>query len=403
VPVVCISGADGKIFDSNYAQLTTFFLMRLLISSSLIIGLVLIYGCGDRGRGQKEKNIPELKVMTLQTQDISIPRGYITEINAVQYVEIHARVQGYLEEIFVDEGQLVKKGQPLFRISSNEYKEMVTKAEANLQRAIAEAKTKSLEVDRIKLMVDKNIISKTELDVALAKREAAESGIEEARSVLQNAKINLNYTFITAPFAGVLDRIPFKIGSLINSGTLLTSVSNIDEVFAYFRVSEKEYLKFLDNELGARDLKKNKRNKVSLVLADGNIYAHAGYIETMEGSFDHQTGSIAFRARFANPDKILKHGSSGKILTHRTMEDAVLVPQESTFAIQDKNYVFILDRENIARARSFDAVGRYQKYFVATGLRKGEVIVIEGIQQIRDGVSIIPKVISSDSLRLSQL
>lgn len=377
--------------------------MRLLISSFLVAGLGLFNGCGDPTQKQNTNKVPELKVMELQTRDISIPRGYISEINAVQYVEIHARVQGYLEEIFVDEGQVVRKGQPLFRISSNEYREMVSKAEANLQRAIAETKTKSLEVDRIKLMVDKNIISKTELEVAMAKKEAAESGVEEAKSVLQNAKTKLNYTFIRAPFDGVLDRIPFKIGSLINSGTLLTSVTNIDEVFAYFKVSETEYLKFLDNELGTRNLDKGKKNKVSLVLADGTLYAHTGFIETMEGDFDRQTGSIAFRARFPNPEKILKHGSSGKILMQRTMEDAVLVPQESTFAIQDKNYVFVLDGENIARARSFNAVGRYQQYFVAAGLRKGDIIVVEGIQHIRDGVPVRPKVIPSDSLRLSRL
>ena len=139
-----------------------------------------IFSCGRPHSEHETPKVPELRVMALQTRDISVPRGYITEIKAVQYVEIHARVQGYLEEIYVDEGQYVKKGQPLFRISSNEYREMVSKAEASFQRAIAEAKTKSLEVDRIKLMVDKNIISKTELDVAIANKEAAESGIVEA-------------------------------------------------------------------------------------------------------------------------------------------------------------------------------------------------------------------------------
>lgn len=310
--------------------------MRLTVGFVFIVSAGFFIGCSSSPQTQEQKDIPELEVMALPARDISIPRGYISEINAVQYVEIHARVQGYLEEIFVDEGQMVKKGQPLFRISSNEYKEMVSKARANLQRAIAEAKTKDLEVARIKLMVDKKIISETELEVALAKKEAAESGIEEAKSVLQNAQINLNYTFIRAPFDGVLDRIPFKIGSLINSGTLLTSVSNIDEVFAYFKVSETEYLRFFNKALGGTDLKKG-RYKVSLILADGSEYSHVGHIETMEGDFDPQTGSIAFRARFPNPEKILKHGSSGKILMHRTVEDAVLVPQQSTFAIQDKN------------------------------------------------------------------
>lgn len=362
-----------------------------------------IVGCKDsQGLKNTDHKIPELQVMALQTSDVSIPRGYICDINAVQYVEIHARVQGYLENIYVDEGQFVSKGQPLFRISANEHKEMVSKAEANLQRAIAEAKTKSLEVDRIQLMVDKKIISPTELEVAKAKRQAAESGVEEAKSVLQNARINLDYTFIRAPFNGIIDRIPFKIGSLINSGTLLTSVSNIEEVYAYFRVSEAEYLKFLKKEVNIGGSKK-KKNKVSLILADGSSYPYEGQIETMEGDFDRQTGSIAFRARFPNPDNVLKHGSSGKILMHRTLQNAVLVPQNSTFTIQDKNYVFTLDKENVARARSFEAVDRYQKYFVVSGLRKGEKIILEGIQHLRDGATIKPKFIFSDSTKVSNL
>lgn len=340
--------------------------------------------------------------MTVPVMDVSIPRGYVCDIHAVQYVEVHARVQGYLEAIYVDEGEFVKKGQPLFRISSNEYREMVTKAEANLQRAIAEAKTKSLEVDRIKLMVDKKIISATELEVAKAKKQAAESGIEEAKSVLQNARINLDYTHIRAPFDGFIDRIPFKIGSLINSGTLLTSVSNIDEVFGYFRVSEADYLQFFNKEFHKGNLR-NQLYKVALTLADGSIYPYEGKIETMEGDFDRQTGTIAFRARFPNPDKLLKHGSSGKILMQRKFEDAVLVPQKSTFAIQDKNYVFILDHKNIARARSFHAVDQYDQYFIATDLKKGDRIIVEGIQQLKDGVPIKPKMVVLDSTKLTRL
>jgi len=362
--------------------------MKLSLLAPWIIIIVVLNGC-ESSKLKKEKKLPELSVMPLRTHNIAIPHGYISEISAVQYVEIHARVQGYLENIYVDEGKEVSKGDPLFRLSSSDYKEMVTKAQANLQRAVAEAKTKQLEVDRIKLMVDKNVISRTELEVAMAHRDAAQSGIREAESVLQNAKIHLNYTDIRAPFDGIVDRIPFKIGSLINPGTLLTSVSKIDEVFAYFRVSEKEYLHFKRNGFSGK--RENKSSRVSLILADGAAYNHMGYIETMEGDFDRETGSIAFRARFPNPEKILKHGSSGKVVMSRELKDAVLVPQESTFTIQDKNYVFVLDKKNVARTKSFQPVEQYENYFVTTGLSRGDVIVLEGIQQIRDGVPITPK------------
>lgn len=372
----------------------------ILIPLLLCIGLV---GCNTAHDSSKaERKIQELPVTPLMVKDISIPRGYICDINGFQYVEVHARVHGYLEEILVDEGQMVKKGQPLFRISSNEHKEMVSKAEANLQRAIAEDKTKSLEVDRVRMMVDKKIMSPMELDVALAQKQAAESGIKEAKSVLQNARINLAYTVVRAPFDGIVDRIPFKIGSLINSGTLLTSVSNIDQVYAYFRVSESDYLRFLNKELNRGDFTKQKY-KVSLVLADGSPYPHVGQIEAMEGDFDRSTGSIAFRARFPNPDRLLKHGATGKILMHRTLEDAVLVPQESTFSIQDKNYVFVVDRNNVARAKSFRTLDRYENFFVASGLNAGERIVMEGVQALRDGAQIKPKLVRADSTALTKL
>ncbi len=366
----------------------------------VVLGAALV--CCSKDGKQKGDTLPQLPVRVLVPQDIVLHKGYICEINAVQYVEIHARVQGYLEEILIDEGNLVKKGQPLFRISSNEYEEMVIRAEANLQRAIAEAKTKELDVDRIELMVNKKVISPMELEVAKANRDASQSGIREAQSVLQNAKTNLNYTFIRAPFDGVVDRIPFKRGSLINSGTLLTSISNIDQVFAYFKVSETEYLQLLGKEIQNRKFIK-EHQRVNLELADGTLYKEPGSIETIEGDFDPQTGSIAIRVRFDNPDYVLKHGSSGKILVDRK-QNALLIPQASTFTIQDKNYVYLIDKKNTVHAVNFIVSDRYEEFFVVhEGLEKGDRIVLEGLQKLRDGVIIHPTMSLQDTVSLSHM
>jgi membrane fusion protein (multidrug efflux system) len=313
-------------------------------------------------------------------------------------VEIRARVQGYLDEIYVDEGQLVKKNEALFRLSSSEYKESVARAEANLQRAVAEAKARQLNVNRIGLMVDKNVISRPELEVAQAQLEAAESGIREAKSVLENAKINLAYTFIRAPFDGTIDRLPFKRGSLINSGTLLTSISNADQVFAYFKVSEPEYLSLTKKANG--NLITAQPKKVALWLADGTEYAYEGKIETIEGDFDRETGSIAIRARFPNPNALLKHGASGKVVIEKEIKDAVLVPQVSTFTIQDKNYVFAVDDHNRAHAKSFQSVERIGRSFVVSGLQPGLRIAAEGVQQLRDGLEINPFPVVADTTQI---
>lgn len=365
----------------------------------LILATVTIACNKSNNKSITSKSI-HLDVMTVASQDVTVPQEYICEINAVQFVEVRARVQGYMEEILVDEGHWVKKGQPLFRLSSNEYKETVTRAEANVRRAIAEAKTKTLEADRISLMVKKNVISATELEVATAQKEAAESGVSEAKSVLENARINLSYTFIKAPFDGIIDRIPFKKGSLINAGSLLTSISNIDEVYAYFRVSEAEYLHYLKND------PKGIHNKamyqlVSLVLADGSTYSEKGYVETVEGDFDKSTGSIAFRARFKNPQKTIKHGSTGKILIDRNWSNALLIPQQSAFTIQDKYFVFVLDKENKARSKNITTLERYKECFITNGLSPGDRVVIEGIQQLRDGVIVEPRALSADSVKFT--
>jgi membrane fusion protein (multidrug efflux system) len=362
----------------------------------------IVLSCNQTNADRLQSKPPEFPVLVLAPSDVTLGTQYVCEVKAVQFVAVHARVQGYLEEIFVDEGSHVKKGQPMFRISDNEYREMVTKAEANVQRMIAEAKTKKLQVERIRLMVDKKVISSTELEVATAQLEAAESGVNEANSILQNAKINLGYTFIRAPFDGVVDLIPFKRGSLINSGTQLTSMSNAGDVFAYFKLSEAEYIKLAGGELKNNRFSKQRR-KVELLLADGTRYNHPGVIETMEGGFDPATGSIAVRARFSNPQQLLKHGSSGKIIMNKTMPDALLIPQASAFSIQDKNYVFVVDDQNIAHARNFTTVARTDKHFVTTGLRDGERIVLEGALQLKDGMKVTPKVVRADSAGITSL
>lgn len=355
--------------------------------------------CSTQSKDTSETNdsIPTIPVTELKTQKTDLHREYVGDIHAVKNVEIYARVKGYLEEVYVDEGKEVRKGQILFRINNEEYEANLAKAKANLHSAIAEAKGAELELKRVRLLVEKNVIAKSEMEVAEAKLAAANAKIDEAKSERSNATIHLAQTQIKAPFDGIIDRIPYKIGSLINEGTLLTTLADTKSVFAYFNVSENEYLEYVRS----RGKAANKEAIVELELADGSYFNQKGTIETMEGAFDEGTGSIAFRARFANPEKLLKHGSTGTIRLTNTVNNAILVPQKAAFEIQDKSFVYVLGKDNKISTRSFVPKSRFGGYYVVqSGLESGETIVYEGLQGLRDGATISPKPISADSLNV---
>jgi membrane fusion protein (multidrug efflux system) len=363
----------------------------------LILGVFSV-GCATQSKDTAESkdSIPTIPVTQLKTQKTDLHREYVGDIQAVRNVEIYARVKGYLEEVYVDEGKEVRKGQTLFRINNEEYEANLAKAKANLQSAIAEAKGIELELKRVTLLVEKNVISKSEVEVVEAKLAAANARIEEARSERANAAIHLAQTQIRAPFDGVINKLPSKVGSLINEGTLLTTLSDTKNVFAYFKVSENEYLEFVS----ARGKAATKEAIVELELADGSFFNHKGVIETMEGSFDEGTGSIAFRARFANPEKLLKHKSTGTIRLTNTVDNAILIPQKAAFEIQDKNFVYVLGKDNKIKTRTFVPKSRLGDYYmIHSGLESGETIVYEGLQGLKDGVTIVPKHIGLDSLK----
>lgn len=353
----------------------------------MIAGLYLT-ACSTPDQDQKQQSTFE--VIQPIAIDTAYQTDYVADIHSIRNVEIRARVKGYIESVNIDEGKFVKKGQVLFRISSQEYKGALLRATAALKSAIAEAKTAELDLLNVKKLVDKNVVSKTELEMATARMDAMKAKIEEAESIEQAANLNLSYAEIKAPFDGVINRIPNRIGSLIDEGTLLTTISDNHEVFAYFNVSEKEYLDFATT----RNDDDNK-NEVELILANNKEHPQKGHVETIEGEFDNATGSIAFRARFANPDRILKHGASGKIRVLKTVHNALVIPQKSTVEIQDRVYVYVLDKDNKIQMRPFVPKLRMPHlYLVESGLNLNDRIIYEGIQDIKVGMKVKPKMVS---------
>lgn len=317
-------------------------------------------------------------------KDVTYSREYVAEIHSVKNVEIRSKVKGYIESNRVDEGQAVTKGQLLFELSTLEFENELQKADAVYKNAIADLKAAEVELTNVQLLVEKNIVSKTELAVTKANVEALRADVEEARVGKDKASLDISFAQIKAPFDGVINRIPNKVGSLIGEGDMLTVISDNHEVFAYFHLSEIDYLNYITAE--GKDIK-----TVGLKLANNNLYGHEGRIEAIESEFDRSTGNIAFRSRFPNPERILKHGSSGKVIVKEHLNDALLVPQKSTFEIQDKLYVFVVNQEGVLQQRNILPKMRFQDfYIVESGVTKDEKILFEGAENMKDGNKINP-------------
>jgi len=389
----CVLLSIGPFMNGPEKLLTP--IMRNFKKTYILAMSIALGGCITRGEKKNNENeLTTFPVLQLSHADTVLHRNYVADIQAVRNVEIRARVNGFLNKIYVDEGQHVRQGQLLFSLNDEEYRAELARAKAALSSAIAEAKGTQLELDRVQLLVDKKVIAKSELEVAKAKLAAVNARIDEARSAESNAATRLTYTVIRAPFDGYIDRIPSKTGSLIGEGALLTSVSDISEVYAYFNVSETEYLQH------SRAKEASAQRAVHLVLADGTDYPYAGKVETIESEFEETTGSIAFRAKFPNPKALLKHGASGKVQLSNEMEDAILLPQKAVFEMQDKNYVFILDASNQVKMKNFVPGARLANcYIVQSGLSAGDRVVYEGVRNLRDGMKINPAAVTLDSIR----
>jgi membrane fusion protein (multidrug efflux system) len=362
-------------------------LLIIVTIAALIFGTVAVFGFRSSSDDQQSQQIDEVElvpIVTVNKEDVTAELEYVADIQAIQNVEIRARVEGYLEEIFVDEGHFVSKGQLLFSINTEEYQAAVNKASAMRKSAEAEMLTAEVEVRRVKQLTDKKVVSETELELAKAKLEIAKSKVEEAKADEVAAKVSLSHCQIRSPFNGRIDRIPFRIGSLISEGALLTTISDMEAVYAYFRVSELEYLDyFRSNKDSIFD------QNVELILADGSKYPETGEIETMAGEFEEGTAAIALRARFRNQNHFLKHGSTGKVRIIEKFRNALIIPQTAVLEIQDKNYVFIVDKNNTVYMKSFEAHSRHgDKYIVRKGLNAGEEIVAQGVQNLREGAVI---------------
>jgi len=330
-------------------------------------------------------------------QDTVITTDYVAEIQSLQNIELHSKIEGFLEKNHVDEGAKVKAGQLLFTISNRKINEEVAKAKAELKSAIAESKVSEVELANTKLLAEQDIVSKSELEMARAKYDASKAEIEQKRAELNSATIQLSLMQIKAPFDGVINRIPFKAGSAIEEGALLTTLSNNKEVYVYFNFSESDYMSYIKNS-------DTKDNAVSLITADGQLYPFKGNIETAESEIHKSSGGIAVRAKFPNPKSWLSHGATGKVVLSANFKDALLIPQKSTFGVQENIYVFVVDENNIVQTRKINPSAKLNSmYVIASGLSSTDKVIYEGIQLVKNGDKIIPEIKGMQSLLAQKL
>ncbi|MCK7553951.1 efflux RND transporter periplasmic adaptor subunit [Chitinophaga sedimenti] len=380
-----------------------------LSAAFIAVALTIIaYSCGTTSADAPMAggDAPVLPVVQLKALPAKSFREYTAAVEGKVNVEIRPQVDGYLDKIYVDEGAYVKQGQPLFRINDRPYQEQFSNAKASLEAAKANLEKAKLEVDRLSPLVANNVVSDVQLKTAQAQYSAAKAAVAQAQSSVGNAGINVGYTLISAPVSGYIGRIPLKIGSLVGRGEAqaLTVISDVKEVYAYFSMSEVDFLHF-KNDIAGETIADKIKNlpPVELVLADGSIYTGKGKIETVEGQFDKTMGAISFRAAFPNAQGLLRSGSTGKVRIPQDFPSTIVVPQEATFELQDKVFVFAVGDSNKVVSKPLSIAGKTTGYyFVGNSLKDGERIVYSGLGRLRDGAVIQPQPVQIDSLLRSR-
>ncbi|MFC4213135.1 efflux RND transporter periplasmic adaptor subunit [Pedobacter lithocola] len=374
---------------------------------SISIGLLLA-SCGNDDEAKKAAAAaaagPQAyPVFTVNAQTTELNSDYPATLEGIQNIDIRPKVDGFIQKILVDEGSVVKKGQLLFTIMAPQYEQEVRTARAAISSAEADVNAAQLQVNKTRPLVEKDIISKYDLDAAQLTLQSRKAALAQARAALANARVNLGYTSITSPVDGVVGSIPFRTGSLVSSSSTepLTTVSNTSKVYAYFSLNEKQLLDFSKTYKG-NTLAQQMKNipAVSLLLADGTVYAQNGKIESINGQINTATGSASLRATFPNPISLLKSGASASVRIPQKVENAILVPQRSTVDLQGKKFVYVVgDSAKIVNTEiEIMDLAKDKFYVVTKGLKAGDKIVLEGFQSLKDGVKIKPQIKSADSV-----
>lgn len=349
----------------------------------------LLASCGDKQQMPPASN--DYAVVTIKPTEANLSTSYPATIKGMEDVEIRPRVSGNITRILVDEGDFVRAGQPLFEIDRVQYVEAVNQAQASVSVCEAAVNTQKLTAESKQTLYDKKIISKYDLDVAMNQLAQAKAQLSQAKAALSSARNNLSYCSVSSPATGVVGMLPYRVGSNVSSQNALTTVSNITNMYVYFSMTEKQLLSMTRESGGIEQAMKNMP-AVRLNLADGTTYGKTGSITAIGGVIDQKTGAVQIRATFDNAEKLLRSGGTGAIVMPIHVKDAILVPQKATYEIQNKKFVYVVGKDKKVASREIEVMiqNNGESYVVTSGLNAGEQIVVEGVNQLKNGMEITP-------------
>lgn len=375
------------------------FQTKHLLASLLIISAGTIFSaCSSQADQAQMGQMPPQETDFIQMTASSSPveTSYPGSIEGSVNVDVKAQVTGYLEAIYIKEGDYVQKGQPLFKINGEVFKEQVNNSTAGLESALAAQATAALEVEKLRPLVEGKVVSDMQLKAAQASYDAATAQVSQAKASLGSSKINANFALIKAPVSGYIGRIPNRIGNLVTptDAMPLTTLSDINTVFVYFSMSEADFIKF-------KKLEADQSQTVEFIMADGTTYMHKGKMESASGNLDRMTGSMSMKAVFANPDKLLRSGGSGRIVIRRTLDNVMTLPMASVKDIQDRLFVYKLGDSSKVAMVPIEVAGTSGKNFlVKSGLKQGDKVAVNRIDVLYEGTPVKATMVSADSLSI---
>lgn len=362
----------------------------------LATGGLILPSCKGNSNQQQQMGAqaPELAVLTISESNETLETGFPATLEGENDVEIRPQITGFLTKVHVDDGQHVNKGQVLFTIDQVQLQAAVEQAKASVAVAQANVNTATTNANNNKILLDKNIISASAYQTSVDALNVAKAQLQQAQASLTSARKNLSYSTVTAPVSGVVGTIPFKEGTLVSPSTLLTVLSNNTTMEANFSLNEKEVLALTEN--GSRSLNAAiaAMPEVSLRLANGEVYSRKGKISSASGVIDATTGSVQMKALFPNPDGMLRSGNTGVVLLPNIHNNSIIVPQSATFEIQDMKFCYVVGDSAKIHSTPITVANENdgKNYIVTSGLKSGDVIVVEGVGvTAKDGMVITPK------------